>query len=160
MEIALRRKLDGGTFQNVSESRSKAMRAVRGRGNKTTEQRLRFAFVRNGIAGWELHADIPGRPDFYFAEYRLAVFVDGCFWHGCPKCGHVPNTNRPFWSEKIARNRARDAKTNRRLRSSGISVVRFWEHELANDPHKCVRQVRSRLQQRRGGFCTAAKVDE
>lgn len=148
MEIALRKKLDGGSFKNVPESRSQAMRAVRGRGNKTTEQRLRFAFVRNGIAGWELHAEIPGRPDFYFAKYRLAVFVDGCFWHGCPACGHIPNTNRPFWSEKIARNRTRDAKTTQQLRSRGISVIRFWEHELATDRQECVQRILRRLQQR------------
>lgn len=146
MERRLREKLPGGKFEGVSSTRSKAMAAVRGKGNKTTERRLRMAMVRNGITGWVLHPnDILGRPDFFFPGLRLAVFVDGCFWHGCPECGHVPKTNNGFWSEKIARNQARDKKTSEHLVSQGTKVVRFWEHELASGLTLCVTKLRTML---------------
>ena len=98
MEKALRRKLPGGRFENVSPVRSRAMAAVRGKGNITTERRLRLALVRAGIRGWQLHPKgLSGRPDFLFPEAKLAVFADGCFWHGCRKCGHVPSKHSDFF---------------------------------------------------------------
>ena len=111
MERALRKHLPGGAFTEVSATRSKAMAAVRGHGNKTTERRFRLALVRAGVRGWQVRPKgLRGSPDFVFPEARLAVFADGCFWHGCPECGHVPRTNRPFWAAKIERNRERDKK--------------------------------------------------
>ena len=70
------------------------------------------------------------KPDFVFRAHRLAVFVDGCFWHGCPIHGTQPRQNAKFWREKIARNRARDRLVNRTLRAMGWRVFRIWEHEL------------------------------
>ena len=85
MEKILRRELPGGQFRDVTPARSRAMAAVRGKGNISTEQRLRLALVRAGVSGWTLHTkSIVGCPDFYFAKQRLAIFTDGCFWHGCP----------------------------------------------------------------------------
>lgn len=69
------------------------------------------------------------RADVVFPRARVAVFVDGCFWHGCPEHGTMPKANRAFWRDKIARNRARDADTDRRLADLGWTVLRFWEHE-------------------------------
>ena len=124
------------------------MGKVRGRGNRSTEGRLRFALVRAGIDGWRLHAkDIAGRPDFYFTEERLAVFVDGCFWHGCRKCGHVPKTNSAFWKKKLERNRMRDRRHTRTLEKQGTLVIRFWEHELRESLTDCVQKVRTRVAQ-------------
>jgi len=108
------------------------MRAVRGSGNRTTEQRFRFALVGAGLRGWTTrNRNVLGTPDFLFPKAKLAVFVDGCFWHGCPDCGHVPKTRRPYWSAKIKRNRQRDRETTQRLRASGFRVIRFWEHDLS-----------------------------
>ncbi|MCA1707580.1 MAG: very short patch repair endonuclease [Actinobacteria bacterium] len=67
--------------------------------------------------------------DLVFSRWRVAVFVDGCFWHGCPVHGHVPSVNTWYWPAKIERNRSRDDDTNQRLASAGWSVVRVWEHE-------------------------------
>ncbi len=118
------------------------MAAVKGKGNKTTERSLRLALVRAGIRGWTMHPpDISGKPDFYFAVNRLAVFVDGCFWHGCGKCGHIPKTNSQFWRAKIERNRQRDIATSRRLKAIGIRVQRVWEHDLQHSLARCVRNV-------------------
>src|ERR1035438_7375864 len=81
-------------FLNTSASRRDNMRAIRSRGNRSTEVRLRGAVVRRGIRGWTLHPkEVFGVPDFFFKNCRVAIFVDGCFWHGCPRCGHVPKTN-------------------------------------------------------------------
>ena len=73
-----------------------------------------------------------GKPDFTFRAQRVAVFVDGCFWHGCPKHGTRPRHNRAFWQRKLSGNRARDRKVNRALRAQGWRVVRIWEHDLRN----------------------------
>lgn len=123
------------------------MAAVRGRGNRSTEARLRLGLVRAGICGWKLHPkDVPGRPDFYFPEKRLAVFVDGCFWHGCPQCGHLPRVNPAFWTAKIRRNRERDSEMSARLESAGVKVKRLWEHELNGDLAIVLEELRlSRL---------------
>jgi DNA mismatch endonuclease (patch repair protein) len=120
--------------------RSALMAKVRGRGNLTTEGALAKVFRAEGWAGWRRQRPIGGRvgegarfrvrPDFVFAARRLAVFVDGCFWHGCPRHGTRPRGNAAFWREKFRRNRARDRRDTRRLRREGWRVVRLWEHEL------------------------------
>ncbi|MGH9905441.1 MAG: very short patch repair endonuclease [Pyrinomonadaceae bacterium] len=107
------------------------MSAIRGRHTKSTEIRLRMALVRAGLTGWKLHfSTLPGKPDIYFPKRNVAVFVDGCFWHGCRSCGHIPKTNQAFWEAKIRSNSERDRRNKRKLSSAGISVVRIWEHSL------------------------------
>lgn len=146
MEKKLRQKLKGGDFRNVPKDRSKTMSRIRGKGNKTTEAKFRFALVSAGIRGWKLHPkNIPGSPDIYFPSEKLAIFLDGCFWHGCPRCGHIPKTRTDFWREKFKRNKARDKKTTLRLNAMGISVLRFWEHEIVNDVGKCLEKLMPRL---------------
>ena len=87
-------------------------------------------FRREQIAGWRRHWRVFGRPDFAFPKTRLAVFVDGCFWHGCPKCYQAPKAAREFWDEKLRKNIERDAKVSRRLRKEGWKVIRVWECQL------------------------------
>jgi len=142
MEKKLRKLLSGGKFSGVSAERSQAMRAVRGRGNKTTENRLRSGLAKNGIRGWKVHQPgIPGNPDFVFPQLKVAIFVDGCFWHGCPSCGHIPKTNSTYWAAKIASNRGRDKTNSIRLRMEGFRVLRIWEHSLRRDTSECVRKI-------------------
>jgi DNA mismatch endonuclease (patch repair protein) len=118
------------------------MSSVKGRGNKTTELRLRLALVRNGISGWHLHPKgVAGVPDFFFPKEKVAVFVDGCFWHGCPRCGHLPKNNSEFWKEKINRTKIRDKRQASDLKRSGIVVIRFWEHDLANQLDRCLMKI-------------------
>jgi DNA mismatch endonuclease, patch repair protein len=146
VERVLRNKLKNGKFSDLSPTRSKMMGAVKGRGNKSTEVRLRLALVRSRIKGWKLHpTGITGKPDFHFPAGRLAVFVDGCFWHGCPKCGHIPKNNEAFWETKIGRNKQRDIRNTQQLSSEGISVLRFWEHELKQDIQKCIDSIKQHL---------------
>jgi len=113
------------------ETRSQIMRAVKSKGARSTERKLRAALVRAGIKGWHMHADqLPGKPDFIFPEKMLAVFVDGCFWHGCAKCYRRPHSSQTYWDAKVAGNMARDKSRRAELKKLGWKVIRFWEHEV------------------------------
>lgn len=120
------------------------MAAIRSTGNKDTELRFLAMMRRNGITGWRRHAKLPGRPDFLFRQARVAVFIDGCFWHGCARCYRAPNSNAHYWGPKIERNRARDKKTTRVLREAGWRVLRFWECSLQRES-AVVRRVADAL---------------
>lgn len=135
MERLLKATLPTGDFGNVPLARSRTMAAIRGKNNLSTDIQFRMALVRAGIKGWLTHPDLPGKPNVYFPKSRLAVFLDGCFWHGCKRCGHIPKTNSLFWATKIERNKVRDRKNTRLLRKQGIHVVRAWEHSLKNKRH-------------------------
>jgi DNA mismatch endonuclease (patch repair protein) len=149
MRKELRELLSGGGFGPVSKQRSEIMRAVKSKGNSTTEIRLRFALVRAGVKGWEMHPrGFPGKPDFIFRRARVAVFVDGCFWHGCRRCGHIPRSNSSFWAAKIDSNRKRDRVSTRLLRYQCFIVMRFWEHEIKNDLQTVVHEIREKLKNR------------
>lgn len=108
------------------------MSLVRSRGNRSTEMRVAAVLVRSGIRGWRRNAnDVAGTPDFFFPGIRLAVFVDGCFWHGCPDCRrNVPKNRAEFWQSKISANKRRDRRVDRQLRRLGYRVMRIWEHSL------------------------------
>jgi DNA mismatch endonuclease (patch repair protein) len=118
------------------QKRSEVMSRIRSRGNAATELALAKLFRRHKITGWRRNQKIFGKPDFIFRKARLAVFVDGCFWHGCPRHGTKPKGNAAFWRNKISRNQTRDRLVTRTLRRTGWRVLRIWEHELAkrNEP--------------------------
>jgi DNA mismatch endonuclease (patch repair protein) len=128
----------------TKKKRSQVMAAIRSTGNRATELRLAAIFRAHGITGWRRHQALPGKPDFVFRRERLAVFVDGCFWHGCPRHLRMPRDNRPYWKGKIARNIQRDRETTRRLRKSGWHVLRVWEHALRS-PEVVARRIASKL---------------
>ena len=92
---------------------------------------------------------ILGSPDFFFPREQVAVFIDGCFWHGSERCGHIPTKNRPFWQAKIDRNRERDRQNTAKLRRRGVSVLRFWEHEVADSSKERIERTKKRLALRR-----------
>jgi DNA mismatch endonuclease (patch repair protein) len=86
------------------------------------------------------------RPDFVFRKQRTVIFVDGCFWHGCPKHATKPKNNRAFWQRKLAANKTRDRVVTRTLRTQGWRVLRVWEHELAKkNETQLVRRILERL---------------
>lgn len=126
------------------KKRSEVMSRIRGRGNSSTELRMREILRRAGLTGWRRHQPLPGRPDFIFRRFRLAIFVDGCFWHQCPRCGNLPANNSAFWLKKLVGNQQRDKENNKKLRALGWLPVRFWEHELRSE-EKVVRKLRAAL---------------
>jgi DNA mismatch endonuclease (patch repair protein) len=151
MERILKATLAGGAFQDGTPGNSRRMSAIRAKGNKSTEARLRAALVRRGVRGWQLRPrGLPGNPDFLFPAEKVVVFVDGCFWHGCPRCGHAVKKNGAYWKLKVRRNRLRDARNGRKLRALGLVVLRFWEHALTGPLDPCMRRIRDALR-RAGG---------
>jgi DNA mismatch endonuclease, patch repair protein len=114
-------------MDHVSQQvRSKIMAAVRSRGNTTTELPLGKLLWAGGLRGYRKHWPVKGRPDFAWPARKVAVFVDGCFWHGCP-CKYLPRTNTEFWRNKIETNRRRDRRVTQTLRRHGWKVIRVKE---------------------------------
>jgi DNA mismatch endonuclease (patch repair protein) len=110
--------------------RSEIMSAVRSSGNRATEIVLVKLMRKYRITGWRRRVRLPGNPDFVFPKLKTAMFVDGCFWHGCCKHCRMPKGNSDYWLPKIAGNKSRDAVVTRTLRRAGWRVIRVWEHEL------------------------------
>ena len=133
-------------MDNLSpENRKKNMSRIRSKGNRSTERKLRSSLVGAGVSGFKLHPkSLIGKPDFVFPDQKLAVFVDGCFWHGCPDCYIRPQTSQAYWDEKLSRNRKRDAKVNAELKATGWSVFRVWEHQLRH-PKRVRRAITRQL---------------
>ena len=148
--------------------RSEVMSLIRGRGNKDTELRMIALMRAHGITGWRRHVPLTlkvggpkskvqssmkrrvgratgrVRPDFVFRREKVVVFVDGCFWHGCPKPKHapLPKNRAEWWAAKLAGNKARDRLVTRTLRAKGWRVVRVWECALAKKHwHRIARQL-------------------
>lgn len=116
---------------HTKKQRARNMAAIKGRGNKSTEIAFIKIFHLNRINGWRRYTKrLTGSPDFIFPKYKIAIFTDGCFWHGCPKCYIRPKTNIKFWAKKISDNINRDRLVNKLLRKQGWKVLRFWEHQI------------------------------
>lgn len=130
-------------FPDTPEPRRRIMRAIKGRKNGTTEEALATILRREKLSGWRRHTSLPGRPDFVWRKARVAVFVDGCFWHGCPKHYRPPRANPEFWEKKITANRNRDRRVTNELRRAGWRVLRVWECDVTSS--KIWRRIRSAL---------------
>jgi len=98
-----------------------------------------------GIKGWRRKSKLCGRRDFVFPRFHIAVFVDGCFWHGCRKCALGAKTNTEYWIPKISGNMKRDRANTKLLRADGWKVVRVWEHDLKASPMKCLSKIMTAL---------------
>lgn len=122
------------------KQRSEIMAKVKSRENRSTELRLIDVFKEYKIRGWRRRAAVFGNPDFVFPKARLAVFVDGCFWHSCPVHAGLPASNRLFWKRKLERNRERDRLVGRELKKTGWAVLRIWQHELKR-PNLVARRI-------------------
>ena len=121
--------------------RSAIMSRIRSSGNEATELRTIAILRANHISGWRRRSHLFGRPDFVFKDARVVVFVDGCFWHGCPHHSQMPGSNRKYWGPKLTRNRERDKDVNRVLKKEGWNVIRLWQHELAK-PTQVARKIK------------------
>ncbi|WP_221029631.1 very short patch repair endonuclease [Opitutus sp. WL0086] len=101
------------------------------------------------MTGWRRDPKIYGKPDFIFKKEKLAIFVDGCFWHGCPSHHKKPTTRAEFWETKIGRNIQRDRIVSRTLRADGWAVIRIWECKLRDYPLSEVKRVNRKLRELR-----------
>lgn len=138
-------------FFNVSEKTRKTMSAIKSKNNRTTELKLKMLLVKNGISGWKTnYKEIEGTPDFYFINEKIAIYVDGCFWHGCPKCGHIPKIRTEYWERKIENNKKRDLRVTKDNEKDGILVLRIWEHQLkkSDDRKVFIKKVQDLIYKR------------
>ena len=128
-------------------SRSALMSRVRSKRNATTELKLVSLLRAAGLRGWRRSFSLLGKPDFVFPKAKLAVFVDGCFWHG-HDCGRnlTPKRNVALWLRKFDSNKHRDARVTRALRGEGWRVIRIWECALAKHPETCIRRIQRVLE--------------
>jgi DNA mismatch endonuclease (patch repair protein) len=115
------------------EKRSRIMSRIRSNGNYTTELRFLRLMRQYKISGWRRRSKLPGRPDFVFTKFKVAVFIDGDFWHGNPKKFRLPKSNCAYWEQKIAGNRRRDREVNKALKQLGWRVLRIWESSLKDE---------------------------
>jgi len=115
------------------EDRRKTMRAVKGKGTKL-EKRLWAMLAGMRLSGWKKNvATVTGKPDVVFTNQQVAIFIDGCFWHGCPYCRRtLPKTNHKYWERKIKRNVELARLHEQQLQQDGWRVVRIWEHEMVD----------------------------
>ena len=141
MHCALTPKL--GHIPRASSSNVRSvMMANKGR-NTGPERALRKALRGEGISGYRINHRIGRkRLDIAFVSSKVALFVDGCFWHRCPYCNlPMPKSHAAYWKTKFSINRSRDAETSRQLREGGWTVLRFWEHEIASSLTSCTARV-------------------
>lgn len=112
------------------EDRSRIMRRVKSTGNRSTELKLIEYFKEKHITGWRRHYGVKGHPDFVFLDRHIAVFVDGCFWHGHDCRNTRPSANAEYWNKKRQKNVAHDKEVTALFRERGWYVIRIWECEL------------------------------
>lgn len=112
------------------QQRSQIMQKVKSRGNKSTELKLILVFRENNISGWRRNYKVKGHPDFVFLEKKIAVFVDGCFWHGHDCRNTTPSDNKEYWDRKRQRNIQHDREVTAIFEARGWTVIRIWECEL------------------------------
>lgn len=117
----------------TKEKRSEIMRAIKSSGNKSTEKKLMSFFKKYNLKGWRRNYNIIGKPDFVFLKMKIAIFTDGCFWHGHNCRNTKPKDNRDYWKNKIKKNIERDQNVTERLTKKGWTVIRIWECELKNE---------------------------
>jgi DNA mismatch endonuclease, patch repair protein len=129
--------------------RSDVMSRIRGKHNASTELRFISIMKSGQVTGWRRHLPLPGCPDFAFRHEKVAVFVDGCFWHLCPRCAKLPKNNAEFWRKKLLGNKERDRIVSKQIRDKGWIPVRVWEHELKNSS-AVLRKVRRALDRTKG----------
>jgi DNA mismatch endonuclease (patch repair protein) len=110
--------------------RSRIMASVKAKGNKSTELKFLSILKANDVIGWRRNYPLLGRPDFVFPKFRVAVFIDGCFWHGCSQHCRMPSSNKDYWIAKIDKNIKRDKKISKELRNKNWKVIRVWEHDI------------------------------
>jgi DNA mismatch endonuclease, patch repair protein len=107
---------------------------------------MRHLLVANGIKGWRRRIKLFGNPDFVWRTKRLALFIDGCFWHGCPIHGHIPASRTDYWTAKLVRNHIRDRLVTKKLRERGWVVVRIWECSLRRRPNSILKRILRKLE--------------
>jgi DNA mismatch endonuclease (patch repair protein) len=124
----------------TQEQRKLNMSRIRAK-NTGPEVKLRKLLFAEGVRGYRIHFNLPGKPDIVFTKKKIVIFIDGCFWHKCPVCFQEPETRKEFWMKKINSNVERDEKIDNQLLKQGWIVIRIWEHEIKKEPENAVKKI-------------------
>ena len=127
------------------EKRSKVMSSIKGK--NTMPERILGGVVDRRIIRFQ--PNILGKPDYGNKRRKIAVFVDGCFWHGCPVCYKEPASNKDYWSSKLLRNKRHDEEVTNTLKKEGYRVFRFMEHEIRQNPNNCAQALKEAISLRK-----------
>jgi len=119
--------------------RSKIMSKIRSESG--LDQKL-FQILRKSKINHQMYPKLIGRPDAFLIDHGVVIFVDGCFWHKCPKCFKMPESNKEYWLPKIERNISRSKEVNRELKKKGYKVIRIWEHQIKNEKFDIMKILR------------------
>jgi DNA mismatch endonuclease, patch repair protein len=129
----------------TQEQRSKTMRAIKSRSQ--LENRVSKALWRDGYRFRKNDKSLIGKPDISIKKYKIVIFIDSCFWHGCPLHGNMPKSNREYWEKKLSRNKERDQQVNEYYKEIGWSCMRVWEHELKQNFDQTVEKIKHFIDQ-------------
>jgi DNA mismatch endonuclease (patch repair protein) len=132
------------TDKITKEKRSEVMRAVKSRDSKI-EVAFRKSLWKLGFRYRKNASNYFGKPDIVLKKHKAVIFVDSCFWHGCPEHLRMPSSNRDYWVKKIEKNKSRDLAVNKHYRDNGWTVLRIWEHDLVEDLESAVKSVEERF---------------
>ena len=135
---------DGRAPVPKKESTSRVMSANKAKNTKP-ELLLRRALFHNGLRGYRLHwKKAPGRPDIAYPRKKIAIFVNGCYWHRCPHCNpSFPKSNVEFWTNKFEKNKERDERKKQELEEAGWKVLVCWECKVKEDVETCIHQIQA-----------------
>jgi DNA mismatch endonuclease (patch repair protein) len=147
-------------MDNLSkEDRRKTMQHIRSKGTKI-EETISKALWKKGVRFRRHQKDLPGKPDFSIKKYKLAVFLDSCFFHGCPEHAVIPKTNTEYWTAKMERNQKRDRKVNEMYKEMDWTVLRFWEHEVKKNKDDVVNTIVNAIKKKSELFKCTCKENE
>lgn len=133
----------------TKEQRSKTMKAIKSRSR--LEDTVSKALWREGYRFRKNDKTLLGKPDISIKKYKVAIFIDSCFWHGCPLHGNMPESNREYWEKKLLRNKKRDQEVNEYYRKMGWNCLRVWEHDLKQDFDQTIKQIKNFIDQAMDG---------
>ncbi|OQX22701.1 MAG: very short patch repair endonuclease [Candidatus Altiarchaeales archaeon A3] len=128
----------------TKKQRSFNMSQIKSKDTKP-EIKIRKQLYKKGIRGYRVHYKLFGKPDIVFPAKKIVIFIDGCFWHKCPKCFIESETRKEFWMKKIEGNVDRDHKVKVKLKKEGWTVLRYWEHEIKKSPEQVALKIIKKL---------------
>lgn len=127
----------------TKEQRSYCMSRIRSKWTK--QERTIHSYLKGNKIHHKMHPELMGNPDILLNKINAVIFLQGCFWHKCPKCYKEPKSNKDYWIPKIENNVKRDRTNTRKLRKAGYTVIKLWEHEVNSNIQKCLNKIKNTL---------------
>lgn len=130
-------------MSDVLTPKQRSYNMSRIRSKWTEQEKIIHNHLKSRKIRHRMHPNIKGNPDILLKDSKTLIFLDGCFWHRCPRCFSEPASNKKFWLSKIERNVRKDRETNKMLKNNGWNIIRIWEHAVKKDIKKCLKKIES-----------------